>query len=163
MLDLDYKESWALKNWCFWTLLDKILKSPFDWNEIQPAHPQINQSWILIGRTYVVAETSIVWPPDEKIWLIWKDPDAGKDWRQYEKGITEGGIIRWHHQLNGLEFGYTQGFGDEQGGLACCSPDSDTIERLNWTELKCVWICMLVAACVCMHKHCGSMYKYISH
>ena len=90
MWELDYKESWALKNWCFWTVvLEKTLESPLDSKEIQPVHPKKNQSWISIGRIEAEAETPILWPPDAKNWLIWKDPDAGKDWRQEEKGTTE--------------------------------------------------------------------------
>ena len=100
--ELDYKESWALKNWCFWTVvLENSLESPLNCKEIQPAHPKGNQSWIFIGGTVVEAETSILWPPDAKNWLIWKDPDAGRDWRQEEKGMTEDEMVRWHHQLDG--------------------------------------------------------------
>ena len=105
MWELDYKESWALKNWCFWTVgLEKTLESPLDCKEIQPVHPKGNQSWIYIGRTDVEAETLILWPPDAKNWLIWKDPDAGKDWGQEEKGTTEDMMIGWHHWLNGHGF-----------------------------------------------------------
>ena len=90
MWELDYKESWAVKNWCFWTVvLEKTLESPLDCNEIQPVHPRGDQSWVFIGRTDVEAEAPILWPPDVKSWLIWKDPDAGKDWRQEEKGTIE--------------------------------------------------------------------------
>ena len=90
MLDLDYKESWAPKNWCFWTVvLEKILESPLDYKEIQQVHPKGDQSWVFIGRTDVEAETPIFWPPDAKSWLIGKDPDAGKDWKQKEKGTAE--------------------------------------------------------------------------
>ena len=90
MWELDYKESWVLKNWCFWTVvLEKTLESPLDCKEIQPVHPQANQSWIFIGRTDVEAETPILWPPDVKNHLIWKDPDAGRDWGQEEKGTTD--------------------------------------------------------------------------
>ena len=104
MWELDYKESWALKNWCFWTVvLEKTLQSPLDCKEIQPVYPKGNQSWIFIGRTDAEAETPILWPPDVKSWLIWKNPDARKDWRQ-EKGTTEDEIVRWHHQVNGHEF-----------------------------------------------------------
>ena len=104
MWELDYKESWALKNWCFWTVvLEKTLESPSDWKETQPVHPKGNQSWIFIGRADAEAETPIFWPPDVKNWLIWKDPDAGKDWRQ-EKGTTEDEMAGWHHRLNGHEF-----------------------------------------------------------
>ena len=103
------------------------------------SHPKGNQSWILIGRTDVEAETPILWPPDAKSWLIWRDPDAGKeDWRHEEKGRTEDEMVRWHHRLNGHEFQHAPGVGDGQGGLACCSPwgckESDTTEQLNWTE-----------------------------
>ena len=104
--ELDHKEYWALKNWCFWTaVLEKTLESPMDCKEIQSVHPKGNQSWIFIGRTDAEAETPIFWPPDVKNWLIGKDPDAGKDWRQEQKGTTEDEMVGWHHQLNGHEFG----------------------------------------------------------
>ena len=137
MWELDYEESWAPKNWCFWTVvLDKTLESPLDREEIQPVHPKGHQSWVFIGRTDVEAEIPIVWPPDAKNWLIWKDPDAGKDWRQ-EKGITEDEMVGWHHWFNGHEFGQTLGASDGQGGLACCSPwDQKESECLSWTELE---------------------------
>ena len=105
MWELDYKESWALKNWCFWTVvLEKTFESSLDCEEIQPVHPERDQSWVLIGRTDAEAKTPILWPPDMKNWLIWKDPDAGKDWWQEEKGITEDELAGWHHRLNGLKF-----------------------------------------------------------
>ena len=105
MWELDYKESWALKNWCFLAVvLEKTLGSPLDCKEIQPVHPKGNQSWIFIERTDGEAETLILWPPDAKNWLIWKDPDAGKDWRQEEKGMTKDEMVGWHHRLNGDEF-----------------------------------------------------------
>ena len=137
--ELDYKESWAPKNWCFWTMvLQKTLESPLDCKEIQPVHPKGNESWILIERTDAEAETPIIWPPDAKSWLIWKDPDAGKDWRWAEKGTTEDEMVGWHHRLDGREFEWTPGVGDGQGGLACCGSwgckESDTTEWLNWTE-----------------------------
>ena len=140
MWKLDHKESWALKNWRFRTVVSyKTLESPFDFKEIQPVHPKGYQSWIFIGRTDAEAETPILWPPDVKGWLIWKDPDAGKDWRWEEKGTTEDEMVAWHHQLNGHEFEQAPGVGDGQGGLACCGSwghkDLDTTERLNWTEL----------------------------
>ena len=101
MWELDYKESWVLKNWCFWTVvLEKTLDSPLDSKEIQPVHPKGDQSWIFIGRTDAEAETPILWPPDGKNWLIWKDPDAGKDWRWEEKGMTEDEMVGWHHRPN---------------------------------------------------------------
>ena len=103
--ELDYKESWAQKNWCFWTVvLEKILESPLDCKDIQPVHPKGDQSWVFIGRTDVEAETPIVWPPDVKNWLTGKDPDAGKGLRPGEKGTTEDEMVGWHHQLNGREF-----------------------------------------------------------
>ena len=106
--ELDYKESWALKNWCFWTLvLEKILESPLDCKEIQPVYPKGNQSWILIRRTEAEAETPILWAPDVKNWLIWKDPDPRKDWRWEEEGASEDEIVGWHHWLNEHEFGWT--------------------------------------------------------
>ena len=137
MWQLGYKESWALKNWCFWTVvLEKILESPLDCKKIQPVHPKGNQSWLFIGRTD--AEALILWPPDAKNWLIGKDPDAGKDWSQEEKGSTEDEMVGWHHQLDGHEFEQSPGVGDRQGSVACCSPwghkESDTTEQLNWTE-----------------------------
>ena len=105
MWELDYKESWAPKNWCFWTVgLEKTLESLLDCKEIQPVHPKGDQSWIFIGRTDTEAETPILWPPDVKHWLICKHPDVGKDWRQEEKGTTEDETAGWHHQLNGHEF-----------------------------------------------------------
>ena len=110
MWELDYKESWAPKNWCFWTVvLEKTLESPLDCKEIQPVHPKGDQSWVFIGRTDAEAETPKLWPSDVKNWLIWKDPDAGKDWGQEEKRTTEDEMVGWHHRLNGHEFGWTLG------------------------------------------------------
>ena len=104
MWEFDYKESWAPKNWCFWTVvLEKTLESPLDCKEIQPVHPKENQSWLFFGRTDAEAETPVLWPPAVKSWLIGKDPDAGKDWGQ-EKGMTEDEMVGWHHWLNGHEF-----------------------------------------------------------
>ena len=105
MWELDYKEGWV-QNWCFWTVvLEKTLESPLDCKEIQSVHPKGDQSWVFVGRTDAEAETLILWPPDAKRWLIWKDPDAGKDWGQEEKGTTEDEIVGWHHQLDGNGFG----------------------------------------------------------
>ena len=137
----DYKESWAPKNLCFWTVvLEKTLESPLDSKEIQPVHSKGDQSWVFIGKTDFEAETPILWPPDAKSWLMWKDPESGKEWRQEEKGMTEDEIVGWHHRLNGHRFGWTPGVGDGQGGLVGCSPrghkESDMTERLNWTELR---------------------------
>ena len=141
MWELDYKESWEQRNWCFWTVvLEKTHENPLECKEIKPVNPKGNQSWILIGRTMLKLKLQYFWPPDAKNSLIGKDPDAGKDWRQEEKGMAEDEMVRWHHPLNGREFEEARGVGDEQGSLACCSPwgrrESDTTERLNWTELK---------------------------
>ena len=138
MWEFDYKESWVPENWCFWTLvLEKILQSPLDCKEIQPVHPKGNQSWIFIGRTDAEAEAPILWPPDVKKWLIGKDPDAGKNWRQEEKGTTENEMVGWHHQLDGHEFEQAPRVNDGQGSLACCSPwglkESYLTEWLNWS------------------------------
>ena len=138
--ELDYKESWMPKNWCFWTVvLEKTIENPLDCKEIQLVHPTGNQSWIFTGRTDVEAETPILWPPDVKSWLIGKDPDAGKNKRQEEKGRTEDEMVGWHHQLDGHGFEQALRVGDGQGSLACCSPwghkESDMTEWLNWTEL----------------------------
>ena len=106
MWELEYKESWALKNWCFWTVvLEKTLESPLDGKEIQLVHPKGYQSWVFTGKTDVEDETPILWPPDVKSWLIAKHPDAGKDWRQEEKGMTEDEMVGWNHRLNGDGFG----------------------------------------------------------
>ena len=129
------------KNWWFWTvMLEETLESPLNCKEIQPVHPKGNQSWIFIGRTDVEAEIPIFWPLNVKNWLIWKDPDAGKDWMWEEKGTTEDEIAGWHHRLNGHQFEWTLGVGDGHGGRACCDSwgckESDMTEQLNWTELK---------------------------
>ena len=135
--ELDYKESWASKNWCFGTW-EESWESFRLCKEIKTVHPKGDQSWVFIGRIDVKAETPILWPPDAKSWLIWKDPDAGQDWGQEEKGTTEDEVVGWHHRLKGHEFGWTLGVGDGQGGLACCGSwghkESDTTEQLNWTE-----------------------------
>ena len=104
--ELDHKEGWAMKNWCFWTVvLEKTLESPLDCKEIQPVHPKGDQFWVFTGRTDVEAETPILWPPHEESWLIGKDPDAGKDWGQEEKGATEDEMVGWHHWLDGHGYG----------------------------------------------------------
>ena len=122
MWELDYKESWAQKNWCFWTVvLEKTLEIPLDSKGFKPVNPKGNQSWIFIGRTDAETETPIVWPPDVKKWLIGKDPDAGKDWSQ-EKGMTEVEMVGWHQQLDGYEFEKALGVGDVHVSLAYCSP-----------------------------------------
>ena len=139
MWELNYKESKALKNWWFWTVvLEKILESTLDSKEIQPVNPKGNQSWIFIGRTDVEAETPKLWPPNAKNWVNGKDPDAGKDWRWEEKWMTEDEMVGWDHQFNRYEFEQAPGVDDGQGGLVCCSPwtqnELDTIEWLNWTR-----------------------------
>ena len=138
MWDLDHKENWGVKDQCIWTvLLEKALESPLDFKEIHPVHSKENQSWIFIGRTDAKAEAPILWPPDEKNWFTGKDPDAGKDWRQEEKGLAEDEMVGWHHWLNGHESEQAPRVGDGQGSLACWSPwghkESDMTE-LNWTE-----------------------------
>jgi len=139
-------ESWTIKkaeHWridafelCCW----RRLESSLDCKEIQPVHPKGNQSWIFIGRTDAEAETPILWPADVKNSFIGKDPDTGKDWRQEEKGMTEDEMVGWHHLLNGHEFEPALGIGDRQGSLGYCNPwghkESDTTERLNWSELN---------------------------
>ena len=141
-------ESWTvkkaeqLKNWCFWTVvLEKTLESPLDCEKIQPIHPKGDQSWVFIGRTDAEAETPILWPRDAKSWLIGKDPDAGKDWRWEEKGMTEDEKVGWHHWLNGHEFESTPGVGDgREAWRAAVHGVIKSWTRLsNWTELN-VWM-----------------------
>ena len=134
------EESWVPKNWCSWTVvLEKTLESPLDCKEIQPVHPKGDQPWVFFGRNDAKAETPVLWPSDAKSWLIGKDSDAGRDWGQEEKGTTEDEMAGWHHRLEGLEFEWTLGVGDGQGGLVCCDSrgrkELDTTEWLNWTEL----------------------------
>ena len=136
MWELDYKDSSAPKNWCFSTVvLEKTLESPLDSKEIKPVNPKGNQPWIFIGRTDAEAEAPILWPPDVKSRLIRKDPDAGKDRRQEEKGMTVDEMVGWHHWLNGHEFEQTPGNSEGQGRLVCCSPwgckELDMTEWLN--------------------------------
>ena len=140
--ELDYKESWGLKNWCFWTVvLEKTLESPLDCKGIKPVNPRGNQSWIFIGRTDAEAKAPILWHSDAKNWLTGKDPDGGKDWRQEEKGTTEDEMVGWHHRLNGYEFEPALGVGDGQGSLACYSPwgcrvGHDWGTEVNWIHRK---------------------------
>ena len=138
MWDLDYKESWALKNWCFWVVVLRRLDSPLDCKEIQPVNPKENESWIFIRRTDAEAETPIIWPTDLKNWLIGKDPDAWKDWRQEEKGMIEDEMVRWHHQLDGHELEQALRVGDGQGSLVCCHPWGPKRVRHNW-EIELNW------------------------
>ena len=151
MWNLNHKESWVSKNWCFWTVvLEKTPESPLDCKVIQPAHPKGNQSWIFIGRTDAEAETPMLWPPDAKNWLIGKDPDAGKDWRLEEKGTTEDEMVGWHHWLNGHDFEQAPGVGDGQESLVCCSPwgpkESAMTEWRNWNEARIagVYVCFML-------------------
>ena len=139
MWELDYKESWALKNWWFQTVvLEETLESPLDCKEIQPDHSKGDQPWAFFGRNDAKAETPVLRPPHAKCWLIGKYSDAGRDWGQEEKGMTEDEIVGWHHQLDRHGFGWTPRVGDGQGGLACCDSwglkELDTTEGLNWTE-----------------------------
>ena len=141
MWELDYKESWALKNWCFWTVvLQKILESPLDCKEIKPVRPKGDQSWIFIGRTDAEAEALNLWPPDAKSWFIGKDSDSGKDWRQGEKGTTEDEMVGSYHQLDVHEFEQVPWVGDGQGSLACYSPQGRRVRHdwgteLNWIDI----------------------------
>ena len=139
MWQLDHKEIWVLKNWCFWTVvLEKTLESPLVCKKIQPVHAKADQSWIFTGRTDAEAEAPILWPPDARNWLSGKDPDTGQDWRQEKKGMIEDEMVGWYHQLYGHEFKQTLRIGKGQGSLVCCNPwdckDSDMTEWLNWTE-----------------------------
>ena len=136
MWELDYKESWEPKNWCFWTMvLEKTLESPLDSKEIKPVSPKENQPWIFVGRTDDEAEAPILWQSDVKSQLIGKDPDAGKEWRQEEKGTTGNEMVGWLHWLNGHEFKQALRDGEGQRSLVCCSPwgckESDMTKRLN--------------------------------
>ena len=136
MWELDHQESWVPKNWCFWiVVLEKMFESPRDSREIKPINPKGNQPWIFIGRTDAKAEAPIFWPPDGKSLLTGKDPDAGKDWGQEEKGAAEDELVGWHHWLSGREFEQTLGDSEGQGSLVCLSPwgckEMDMTERLN--------------------------------
>ena len=141
MWESDCEESWAPKNWCFWTVvLQKTLESPLDCREIQPVHSEGDQPWDFFGRNDVIGETPVLWPPHEKSWLIGKDSDAGRDWGQEEKWTIEDEMAGWHHWLDGHESEWTPGVDDWQGGLASCNSwghkESDMTEQLNWTELN---------------------------
>ena len=141
--ELDHKDSWTPKNQCFWTVvLKKTLESPLDCKEIKLVHPKGNQSWIFIGRTDAETEAPILWPPDAKNWLIGKDPDAGKDWRQEEMWMTEDEMVGWHDWLDRHEFEWALGVGVGQGSLEYCSPWSRKqlymTEQLNWTDYNAV-------------------------
>ena len=146
MWELDWEESWVPKNWCFWTVvLEKTFESPLNYKEIQPVYSKGDHSCVFIGKTDAEAETPILWLPHVKSWPIWKDSDAGRDWGQEKKGMTEDEMAGWHHWVYGHEFAWTPGVGDGQGGLVCCDSwgrkELDTTEWLNWTELN--WIMIM--------------------
>ena len=171
MWELAYKESWTLKNWCFWTVaLEKTLESPLDCKEIQSVRPQGDQSWVFIGRTDAEAETPILWPPDVKGWLIWKDPDAGKDWGQEEKGMTEDEMVGWHHEgtrwiwvwvdsrswwwtgrPSVLRFMELQRFGH------------DWVTELNWTDPTNVGICWHLSVSCAFYKSSLYICNFLVH
>ena len=144
MWELDHQEGWGPNNWCFWTVvLEKTVESPVDCKEIKSVNPKGNQSWIFIGGTDDEAEAPVLWLPNAKSWLIGKDPDERKDWRQKEKEMTKDEMVGWHHWLNGQEFEQAVGDGEGQEGLACCSPwglkESNVIEWLknnSWVDQK---------------------------
>ena len=137
MWELDHKEAWVLKNWCLWTVvMENTLESPLDCKEIKPVNTKRKQAWIFIGRNDAEAEAPILWLPEAKSWLIWKDPDAAKDWRLEEKGTIEDEMVGWYHQLNGHEFEQSPGDSEGQGSLVCCSQWSPkavlgTTQQLN--------------------------------
>ena len=144
MWELDYKESWALKNWCFWTVvLEKTPERNLDWKKIQPVNPKGNQPWRFIRRTDAEAEAPTLWLPDVKSWLTEKDPYGGKHWGQEEKGVAEDEMVRWHDWLNGHELEQTPGDSEGQGSLVCCTSwghkELDTTQPLKWTERVSWW------------------------
>ena len=148
MWDLGHKESWVLKNWCFWTVvLEKTLESLLDSKNIKQVNSKGNKPWIFIGKIDAEAEAPKLWPPDAMRWLAGKDPDPGKDWGQEEKGTTEDRMVGWHHWLNGHEFEQVPGDGDGQGSLVCCSPWGERVAHVwvieqhnqNWLE-ELLWL-----------------------
>ena len=146
MWKLDHKESWAPKNWCFWTVvLEKALESPLDCKEIQPVHPKGNQSWMFIGRTDAEVETLILWPPHAKSWLIGKDPDGGKDWRQEEKGTSEDEMVEWHHKLKGHEF-------EQAPGDVWRTGKPGVLQSLGWQRVRHNWTTEQQQQCLEKHE-----------
>ena len=140
MWELNHKESWVLKNWCFCpVVLEKTLESPLDWKEIQPVHAKGDQPWVFFWRNDAKAETPVLWPPHAKSWLIWKDLDAGKDWRQEEKGTTENEMVGWHHWLSGHEFEQTVRDTEGQRSLVCYSPSGHRVRHNLGTEQECLY------------------------
>ena len=165
MWDLDYKESWVLKNWCFWTVvLEKTLESLLDFKEIQPVHPKGDQSWVFIGGSDVEAETPILWLPDAESWLTGKDPDAGKDWGQEKRGTIEDEMVGWHHWHNGHGFGWTPEVGDGPGGLEWCHSwdlrELDMTERLNWIE-RSVNLSLLLCLQFIVYERCACWFARV--
>ena len=159
MWELDHKETWAPKNWCFWTMeLEKTLESPLDCKEIQPVHPKGNESWIFIGRTDAEAEV----PPDVKSRLIGKDRDAGKDWGQEEKGVTENEMVEWHHRINRHEFEKIQGNSEGQGNLACFSSwGCKEFDTTYWLNNNDQFIVKFIFNCICLFWKCPNCSRNI--
>ena len=154
MWELDYKESWAPKNGCFWTVvLEKTLESPLGCKEIQSVHSKGDRSWDFFGRNDAEAETPVLWPPHAKSWLIGKDPDAGRDWGQEEKGMAEDEMVGWHHQLKGHGFEWTLGVGDGQEGLVCRSPCCHRVGH-DWATEPTDWLIRTVP--LTLHFSSGS-------
>ena len=165
MWELDHKEGWEPKNWCFWTVvLEKTLESSLDSKEIKSVNPKGNQSWIFIGRTDAEAEAPIFWPLDVKSQCIGKYSDVGKDWGQEETGKTEDEMVGWHHQLNELEFEQTPGDSEGQGSLACCSPrgckESYTPEWLNNNKLPLMTVVRMIYIRVYEHTFSSNIKMY---
>ena len=163
MWELDCEEGWTQKNWCFWTvMLEKTLESALDSKDIQPVQSEGDQPWDFFGGNDTKAETPVLWTPHVKSWLIGKDSDAGRDWGQEEKGTTEVEMAGWHHQLDGRESEWTPGDGDGPGGLACCDwwghKESDTTERLNWTEVSSIinFLLLLLINCFSFVRLCAT-------
>ena len=163
MLALNHKEGWAPKNWCFQTLvLKKTLESPLDCKEIKPVNPKGNQYWIFIGRTDAEAGVPILWPPNAKSWLTGKDPDAGKEWRQKEKGTKEDEMAGWHYWHSRHEFEQTAGDGEGQGSLAHCSLSGCKVWTWlsNWTKKPSLyWLLSRSHGCINARKYQLVCYK----